>query len=319
MIGILAILLFVSLVLAGYALSLWAQQSLTAKQALSRRLEAMAGARPAQGGPILKDQRLSRIPMLDSFLRGVPLVIPMVRMIRQAGLRRRVGEVLLYVVLLASIALLLAILLGAGALIGLVVAGVAGAIPLFVVARMRAKRQALFAEQLPEALDLVRAALQAGHGLLSAIGVVAETFPEPISQELRYLVEEVRLGLPLRDALGNLHERTGDQNVPILAIGILTAQEVGGNLAEVIDNVAYTIRERAKLHRDVRVLTAQGRFSGTVLSSLPFLVATVMMLFNRDYFLPLVEERAGHYMIAYALISILLGHMVMRRIVRIEV
>ena len=133
-------------------------------------------------------------------------------------------------------------------------------------------RRALFAEQLPDALDLVRAALQAGHGLMAALSVVADEFPDPVAQEFRDVVEEVRLGLPLRDALYNLAERVGDPDVALLDVGILTAQDVGGNLAEVLDNISYTIRERFKLQRDIQVLTAQGRLSGGVLTALPFFV-----------------------------------------------
>jgi tight adherence protein B len=291
-----------------------------AQQALSNRLTTMAGAGQDNiTQSLLKDQRLSNIPALDAVLGSTPFVAPLVRMIEQAGLRRRVGEVLLYVLLLFFIVMLVIVLAGGGALIGIVFGGIAAAVPLMVVARMRAKRTVQFAEQLPDALDLIRAALQAGHGLVSACGVVGETFADPVAQEFRYLCEEVRLGLPLRDALMNLSRRVPDENLPILVIGILTSQEVGGNLAEVVDNIGHTIRERAKLQRDVRALTAQGRLSGTVLTALPFIVGFVMFMFNPKYFTPMIEMQAGHWMMAYALLSIIAGHFVIRRIVRVPV
>jgi tight adherence protein B len=317
--GIAALMLFVSLCLAGYAAALWVQQRNEARRALATRLESMTGPGFDRVAiPLLKDQRLSSIPMLDAVLSSIPFVRPMVRMIRQAGLKRRVGEVLLYVPLLALVAFLLATLAGLPAAIALMMALIAGSVPLFVVARIRQKRTMLFSEQLPDSLDLVRSALQAGHGLLSALNVVAETFPDPIAQEFRWVTEEVRLGLPLRDALYHLVDRLDDANLPILVVGILVAQDVGGNLAEVIDNVTYTIRERFKLMREMRVLTAQGRLSATVLTLLPFGLGTFLLLMNPGYFAPMIQTTTGHWMLAYALGSILVGHFLIRRIVQIR-
>jgi len=318
---LLALLVFTILVLVGWSVSVMMTDRHETQQALANRLSTMAGAATASGssGPLLKDQRLSGIPLLDALLGNMPFVRPLVQMIEQAGLRRRVGEVLLYVILLFLIVMLLTVLLGGGRLAALLFAGLAAAVPLFVVARMRQTRTHRFAEQLPDALDLVRAALQAGHGLVSACAVVGETFADPVSQEFRYLCEEVRLGLPLRDALMNLTQRVRDENLPILVVGILTAQEVGGNLAEVVDNIAHTIRERSKLQREVRSMTAQGRLSGGVLTALPFFVGSAMMLFNPIYFKPMLEQTAGHYMMIYVVLSILTGHFVIRRIVRVPV
>ena len=318
---LLALAIFAVLVLLGYGLSSLALDRQQAQQALSNRLTTMAGASPENviGQSLLKDQRLSNIPVIDAILGNTPFVAPMVRMIEQAGLRRRVGEVLLYVLLIFFIVMLGIVLAGGGAMVGIMFGGIAAGVPLMIVARMRSKRTIMFAEQLPDALDLIRAALQAGHGLVAACGVVGETFADPVAQEFRYLCEEVRLGLPLRDALLNLARRVPDENLPILVVGILTSQEVGGNLAEVVDNVGHTIRERAKLQRDVRALTAQGRMSGTVLTALPFIVGIVMFIFNPKYFTPMIEETAGHWMMAYALLSIIAGHFVIRRIVRVPV
>ncbi len=188
-----------------------------------------------------------------------------------------------------------------------------------VVQRMRRKRTLKFAEQLPEALDLIRSALQAGHGVPGAFAVVSETFSDPISYEFRTMVEEMRLGLTMREALYHLSERVADPNIPILAVGILVAADSGGNLAEVIDNIAYTIRERFKLIRETRVLTAQGRLSGLVLTALPFLLGTFMYIWNPTYFEPMITQRAGHYLIAYALVSLVIGHLIVRRLVSIKV
>jgi len=317
---LLSLLVFAALVLLGYALSALALTRQQNQQALADRLSTMAGTTNAGvSTPLLKDQRLSQIPVLDAVLGNTPFVAPLVQMIEQAGLRRRVGEVLLYVLLLFLIVVVLVVLFGGALLVGILCGGIAASVPLLVVARMRAKRTLIFAEQLPDALDLIRAALQAGHGLVSSCAVVGETFADPVAQEFRYLCEEVRLGLPLRDSLMNLTRRVRDENLPILIIGILTSQEVGGNLAEVVDNIGHTIRERAKLQRDVRALTAQGRLSGGVLTALPILVGACMLMFNPKYFAPMIESSSGHRMLGYAALSILMGHIVIRRIVRVPV
>lgn len=317
---LLALLCFVSLVSAGYALSMWTQQRLAARRELLARLRSMAGTSDVDmTRSLLKDQRLSGIPVFDAILNRTPVVAPLVQMIQQAGLRRRVGEVLLYIPLLGLIGYFSLTLLGVRPMFRIAVALVLAMIPVFVVARMRRKRIQLFGEQLPDALDLTRSALQAGHGMMAAFQVVGDTFPDPVAQEFRYVVEEVRLGLPLRDALYNLAGRIGDVNIPILVVGILTAQDVGGNMAEVIDNITYTIRERAKLQRDIQVLTAQGRLSGLVLTALPFVVGSFMFLYNPSYFRPMIERQVGQLLLLYGICSLMVGHIMVRRIVRIQV
>jgi tight adherence protein B len=319
MAALLAFLVFGCLVLMGYAFSISLQRRLMARRELIDRLRTMAGMSTADSASLLKDQRLSGIPAFDALLSQTPLIAPLVRTIQQAGLRRRVGEVLLYIPLLALIGYLLTTLIGFRTPIRLAAALVLGMLPILVVSRMRAKRLRLFGEQLPDALDLVRSALQAGHGLIAAFQVVGDTFPDPVATEFRYIVDEVRLGLPFRDALYNLALRVGDPNVPILIVGVLTAQDVGGNMAEVIDNITYTIRERAKLQRDIQVMTAQGRLSGLVLTALPFIVGTFMFLRNPTYFGPMVTRRTGQMWLLYGCVSLLVGHLMVRRIVKIQV
>jgi tight adherence protein B len=241
------------------------------------------------------------------------------RMILQAGMRKRVGEFLLYVPLLGTFAILLSMLIGLPFVAGLMVTVAAGSLPFVVLNRMRRKRATMFAEQLPDALDLMRSALQAGHGLVGCFSLIADEFPEPIAGEFREVAEEVRLGLPMREALQNLSERIDNPDTPLLTVGLLVAQDVGGNLAEVLENISYTIRERFKLLRDVRVLTAQGRLSGMVLTVLPFLVGGAMYMLSPEYMAPMLTEPLGHKMIIYVIMSVLIGHLMIRRIVNIKV
>lgn len=317
---LLAALLFAAIALAGFAAYAWSQESAEHRKTLRGRLRKLAtGTSENVTASLLRDQRLSSIPFLNALLLRTPLVVPLVRMIRQAGLRQRVGEVVLYIPLLFTIGILFVRLLGGTWVSALLTGFILGLVPVLVVARLRRKRLLLFQEQLPDALDLIRSALQAGHGLVTAMQVASETLPEPVAMELRYVVEESRLGLPLRDALYHLADRVGDPNVPLLIVGILVSQEVGGNLAEVVDNTATTIRERAKLQRDVRVLTAQSRFSAVVLTLLPIVVGLFMATFNRTYFDPMMTTELGHRLMMLAAGLIVCGHLVIRRIIRFRV
>jgi tight adherence protein B len=316
----LALLIFASLVLAGYALATMSSAREEAKQALGRRLWSMVGA--ADGtlrAGVLKDRRLSTIGALNTLLPRLGFVTTLVGMIGRAGLKKRVGEVVLYVLLAAAAAILLVTIVTGNPALGILAGVVGAALPFLVVRRMARKRSALFAEQLPDALDLARAALQAGHGLMAALSVVAEEFPDPIAQEFREVTEEVRLGLPLREALDNLSKRVDAPDIALLEIGILVTQDIGGNLAEVFDNIGHTIRERFKLQRETKTLTAQGRMSGSVLTALPIIVALGLSILNPGYFTPMLEPGKGRYMLAYAACSLLAGHFVIRRMVRVKV
>src|SRR5262249_15284907 len=197
----LALLIFASLVLAGYALATMSRARQDAQQALDRRLWNMAGvADGTMRAGVLKDRRLSTIGALNTLLPRLGFVTPLVGMIGRAGLKKRVGEVVLYVLFAAGAAILFVTMATGNPALRVLGGMVAAVVPLLVVKRMARRRSALFAEQLPDALDLARAALQAGHGLMAALSVVADEFPDPIAQEFREVTEEVRLGLPLRDA-----------------------------------------------------------------------------------------------------------------------
>ena len=320
MLGFVAIAFFVAVLMMGAALTMTLGERTEARQTLRTRLDRQAGvAQENEETSLLLDRRLSSIQILNSVLQRSRLVQRLALMMRQAGLRRRVGEVVLYIPLLGSIGVLLGVLLTDNLGIGLALGAAGLAIPLFIVDRMRKRRVRAFSEQLPDALDLVKAALQAGHSFLTALKVVADDFPDPIAQEFDTVAEEIRHGLPLREALFGLRERVPDPNVPMLVIGVLVVQESGGNLVEVLSNVTHTVRERFKLLRDVEAMTAQGRLSGMLLTSLPFIVSALLYTIIPDYFEPVLTTTTGHYMIAYCILSIITGHLIIQRLVKIKV
>jgi tight adherence protein B len=321
MLGILALCLFVAVVMLGSVLAGWAQTREDAERTLEQRLDLAAGgtAKERETASVVKDTRLSTIALLNTMLSRAPFMPRVDRLIRQAGMRRRAGEILLYVPLLASIGFLFAMVVGLSGIIGLIVGAVLGSFPIMLVVRRKRIRTIAFAEQLPDALDLIRAALQAGHSLPTAMMVVASEFPDPIAEEFREVSEEMRLGLTLREALTNLRERIDDPDLPMLIVGVLIADDSGGNLAEVLDNIGHTIRERFKMSREVRTMTAQGRLSGMVLTALPFIVGLASYFLNPAYFKPMLHDPAGQKMLAAALVSVIAGHFTIQRIARLDV
>jgi tight adherence protein B len=319
MAGLLFMLVFLSFATVGYALSATMRRRQEAHERMLGRVAPSRLVPPRVRGSAVRDRRLSTIAVFDALLESFSATARLVRLIRGAGLSNRAGEVILYVALIGMLAALVTIVFSGNRLLGVGAGLVGAALPLMVVSSRRRKRMRAFGEQLPDALDLVRASLQAGHSLNTAMAVVADEFPDPVAEEFRAVVEETRLGLPLREALLNLRSRIDDDNVPILVVAILIVQEVGGNMAEVLDNVSYTIRERFKLLRDAQVMTAQGRMSARLLVSLPFLVGLVMYFFNPTYFRPMLDSPKGMYMLTYAAWSVAVGYWLIRRIVTIRV
>lgn len=321
---IIAIVFFCALALGGVAITDLLKRRDEAEETIKNRLGTQTGVEVGSGGnakkqSLVKDLRLSSIEVVNDFLGRVSVVAKLAKLMRQAGMNRRVGEVVLYIPLVGSI-LFLAGLLVLGNPVAAMPLGLIGMfVPIMIISKLRAKRIKAFSEQLPDALDLVRAALQAGHSLIAALKIVAEEFPDPIAAEFDTVAEEMKLGLPVREALLGLQDRVDDPNVPVLVVGVLVVQESGGNLTEVLDNVAHTVRERFKLLRDTEVMTAQGKLSGGLLTLLPILVAGLLASISPEYFDAMLEKQSGHYMIGYSVFSILVGHMMIQKIVRIKV
>lgn len=319
-----AIVFFCALAIGGFAITQSLKERDESEVQRKRRLGSQTGLpfKDAEKGPkvsAIRDLRLSSIDVLNDFLTRLSLISNLARMMRQAGMNRRVGEVVLYIPLLGALGMLVGLIVLGNPAASIVFAGVGAALPVLVISRLRTRRRNLFSEQLPDALDLVRSALQAGHSLIVALKVVAEEFPDPIAAEFDTVAEEMKLGLPIREALLGLQDRVADQNLPMLIVGILVVQESGGNLAEVLNNVSHTVRERFKLLRDVEVMTAQGKLSGMLLTSLPIVVGLMLMVITPEYFDSMLTSTTGNYMLAYAAASIIVGHLVIQRIVKIRV
>jgi len=193
-----------------------------------------------------------------------------------------------------------------------------GILPLFWVRSKAKKRGQAFDAQLSSGLELVTRSMRSGHSLIAGFQMVSEELSDPIGTEFGIVAEEVRLGLELRDALGNLMRRIDNENLPYLTTAVLIQRQTGGNLAELLDRLSALLRERTQFSGRVRALTAQGRGSATFLALwLPFILAVMWML-APDYLMPLVENRWGHYTLAAAFTLDGLAYFMALRIADVE-
>lgn len=205
-------------------------------------------------------------------------------------------------------------------ILGGLLLGIAGWIaPALQLRRREARRQRSFSDNLPNVLDLLVGSLRAGQGLLNALSVVAQEMPVPVGPEFERVVKETSLGYSVNDALAHLVDRVGSPDLELIVTSVQIQNEVGGNLAEVLSTISETIRQRVQLMGEIRSLTASQRMTTTILSLLPFGLATVMMLINPGYMMPMFQPGWPLLIPVTAVLLIIFGNLVMRRIARLEV
>lgn len=299
----------------------WQRRHSAAARRFGRRLRAVA-ATPWQddaAASIMKAHTLAHSPFMTALLRRLPHTTALDRLLKQSGLRWTVST-FVTMTLLPPLAVWVV-----GRLLGLPEVPVAAAaaiwlfVPLLHVRRARDKRLQRIETQLPEAADLISRALRAGHSFSSALDMAGDELPEPIGAEFRTTFDEINFGTSMHDALTALAERVPLPDLRYLVIAVLIQRESGGNLAEILGNVSHIIRERMKLMGQVRVLSAEGRLSGIILSLLPFAVAGAMYVLNPEFLDPLANDPVGPWIVGYALTLMMLGLIWMRSIVRIHV
>ena len=268
---------------------------------------------------LLKTERTSSVPALDAALaRRQELVVPLQDLLTQAGMKITVGGFLM------SSA---AVGLGVGVLCWFVfhvlaaalVLGVAATFaPYFFVRYKRTKRLQVFEEQFPEAIDLIARALRAGHALTTGLGMVADEIPAPVGQEFRRLYDEQNFGMSLPDAMRAMARRVPVLDARFFVTAVLTQREAGGNLSEVLDNLASVMRARFKVKRQIRVASAHGRLSAWVLACLPPGLAAVLFTLSPNFMRVLWEDPWGVQLLLAAGTLQVIGSIIIARLVRIE-
>jgi tight adherence protein B len=236
-----------------------------------------------------------------------------------AGVSLRSGEFVVASVVAALVFGVLGAALLRNALLALIVAAFGAAFPTLLLRMALNKRADRLREQLPDVLTIMAASLRAGHSFLQSLDTVAKEIAQPAAAEFQRVVAEIRLGRPAEDALEALAERVGSADFKWAVLAVNIQREVGGNLAEILDTVADTLRERAMLRRQVRVLTAEGRLSAWVLALLPIAIGLYMAAVNPSYIGLLVTTTIGLVMLGTAIALMALGILWMRKIVNIDV
>ena len=237
------------------------------------------------------------MPAIDRMLGTTARGSALGRWIDQSGMKASISGVLLISTCSAAILGLLVGLL-VQAQLGLLLGGVIGfGLPFFVLKVKRSRRMRAFEEQFPEGLDLISRALKAGHAFATGLKMVADEMPEPVGPEFRKTFDEQNFGLPMKDSLDNLSFRIPLLDVRFFATAVLIQRETGGNLSEILENLAHVVRERFKILRQVRVYTAHGRFTGYVLLALPAVLAIALMFINPEHMNLLFRERMGQMML----------------------
>lgn len=289
---------------------------------LQKRLKGQAALRPRKSaaGTLLKsEERLSEVEFLnDALLRFHRFSTPIKRKLVQADMSISVGTLLLGTGCLALLVGLAGAWLTHMPWFGVALGGLASFVPYGIVKQKAAKRILLFEEQFPEALDLVSRALRAGHAFTTGLAMVAEESPQPVAGEFRTLYEQQNFGMPVPDAMRAFAERIPLLDARFFVTAVLTQRDAGGNLAEILDNLASVIRERFKVKRQVRVMTAHARITGWVLACLPPALAVAFMVRSPEHIMLLVNDPLGVKMIVGAIALQVLGTLIIRRLVDIE-
>jgi tight adherence protein B len=267
----------------------------------------------------LRDEVLSRIPAFDNYLRRSERVSELQKTLEQGNIDVRAGNFIMLCIISSLVFALIAFIVGGNLIFGWVGALIGFFIPYAYASHRRSKRFQKFEEKFPEAIDTLARAVRAGHAFTTAIEMIANEVSEPVAGEFRQLFEEQKFGLPVRDALLNLTDRIPLVDVKFFVTAVMLQRETGGNLAEILDNLSYVIRERFKILRQVRVHTAQGRLTMVLLMALPPTIVVVMQVLNPGFIQPLFSDPWGHVLIVAGISMQTIGYFVIRKIIRIQV
>jgi len=274
---------------------------------------------PEEELALLRDEQLSQIPALDTLLRRSARVSQLQKTLAQAGMQMRAGNFLGVSALSSVACAIVSYLLTKRAEVGWFALIVGFAVPYAYAQFRRNKRFEKFEELFPEAIDTLARAVRAGHAFTTALEMITDEVAEPVSGEFRQLFEEQKFGMPVRDALINLTDRMPLVDVKFFVTAVMLQRETGGNLAEILDNLSYVIRERFKIQRQVRVYTAQGRLTMALLMGMPPIIVVMMMALNPSFIHPLFADPIGHALLVLGITLQTIGYFVIRKIIRIQV
>jgi tight adherence protein B len=312
---------FITLITAFAVVAFFTEPTQTDKK-INTRLAALDRKRgPAADDEldILRDVTFSTIPALDKFLRKNRVAIGLCLLIEQSGLHWTVGRVVFSTLAVVCVAAALGQWWIAPGLLGWLPALALGASPYLFLLRKREQRFRRITGQLPAAIDLMSGGLRAGQAVLATIETVAEEVDEPLRAEFRHAAVELNFGLPFREAMLNFRSRVPVPDVQFLIAAILVQKETGGNLAVILDKTSHVIRERLRVAGELRVRTAQGRLTGWMLSSLPFVIFIGLNILHPGYGRVLFVDPLGQKLVIAAGLMMGAGILIIRKMVSVGV
>ena len=237
----------------------------------------------------------------------------------RADLKLRVAEFVMITILSVFIGFVLARLIFGSALIGMLFAVVGFFVPRTYVGYRKRQRLNAYNDQLADTIGLLANSLRSGFSIVQSMETVAEQLPDPMASEFHRVVQEIGLGLNYEEALNNMLRRVPSEDLDLMITAVNIQGRVGGNLAEILDTIGHTIRERVRIKGEIRVLTAQQMISGYILTALPVVLGLVLYLINKEYISRMFQDPCGWIMIGVSVIMIGLGFLIIRKIVNIEV
>jgi tight adherence protein B len=315
--------LMVFVLVTGVVLGIYAAARAIPKAVAERRVEL----RLHDVSPIITDtddtvvmhELSGPLPAMDRLMARSPGSASLTRLIAQSGVQTTAGTMVLASIgtgiaagVVASFFVRMPFVTPAAAIVGV-------AAPFLWLVRRRTTRIAKFEEQFPDALDLMARAIRAGHAFQTAMGMVADEITAPVGPEFRKTFDQQNFGLPLREALNALSERIPLLDMRFFVTAVTIQRESGGNLSEILENLAHVVRERFKIRRQVRTHTAHGRFTGWVLLALPAALAVALSSIAPEQMQLLFNEPMGRMMLAGAIVLQTIGYLWIRKVIKIEV
>ena len=269
---------------------------------------------------LLYARKMSELPALNKILVRLPFCHKLDNLIARSGVNMLVGVFLLLSLSSGAVVALAAYLyIGGKIIVILPVSAIAALVPWFYILFMKNRRLQKFIALFPDTLALMTRSMKAGHALVSSFKMVADEMPSPIGDEFSRIVEEINFGRGVDGVLKRFADRMDHPDVNYFAVAIIIQRQTGGNLGEILENVAATIRKKFRFKEKIRALTAEGKLSAIVLTCVPFLIAFFIYMTNKDYLKVLGTDALGPYIIGGALVLMGVGIFVMSRIVNIEV
>ncbi len=279
-----------------------------------REIRSRSGVQRNRGGADLLQQQ-EGLNTIGRFFAWLGLQRRLQKMITQADLTYKAGNVLAVCLVLALLSYLMLSAVGIPiALVNLTIALLIGYMPIAFINFKRSRRLAKFEHQLPEAINLFNRSMKAGHNIQSGLATIAEESLDPVKKEFKKLLEELALGSTTETALHNLGERVPLIDLKFFITGLILQRQTGANMVEVLENLAVLIRERLNLNEKLKAGTAQQRFSAAIFCSVPIFMGAIYAFLKPEYFRLLIEDETGNIILTYAIISEIIGILILRKL-----